>query len=147
MVQGNNVKDAEGVAAVFAELATSASLMSASKLLDLIAMLPGCGGEQSDAVQAYTQALLYHGAKQVVETWVRIPREQWPKSWHGKFRDPVVPLRLALYGHPLAGAFWERHCREALLSVGFTPLDGWECCYVHKTLKLILSGSISVIPF
>ena len=110
VVQGNNVKYAEGVAAVFAELATSASLMSASKLLDIIAMLPGCRGEQSDAVQAYTQAILYHGAKQNVETWVRIPKDQWPKSWHTKYKYPVVPLRLALYGHPLAGAFWERHC-------------------------------------
>ena len=102
-------------------------------------MLPGCRGEQSDAVQAYTQSILYHGSKQIVETWVRIPKDQWPKSWHGKYRDPVVPLRLALYGHPLAGAFWERHCREALLSVGFTTLTGWECCYVHKELQLVLS--------
>ena len=132
VVQGNNVRDAEGVAAVFAELATSASLMSASKLRDLIAMLPGCRGEQSDAVQAYTQAILHHGATENVETWVIIPKYQWPKSWHNKYKDPVVPLRLALYGHPLAGAFWERHCREALLSVGFTALTGWECCFVHK---------------
>ena len=102
-------------------------------------MLPGCRGEQSDAVQAYTQAILYHGAKQNVETWVRIPKDQWPKSWHTKYKDPVVPLRLALYGHPLAGAFWERHCREALLSVGFTTLTGWECCFVHQELKLVLS--------
>ena len=135
MFQGNQVKDAEGVAAVFAELGTSASLMPASKLLDAVAMLPGCSGEKSDAIQVYTQALLYHGQKQPVETWIRLPREQWPATWHGKFRDPVVPLRLALYGHPLSGAFWERHCHEALLSVGFEPITGWECCFVHNTLK------------
>ena len=70
-------------------------------------MLPGCrGGEQSDAVQAYTQAILYHGAKQNVDTWVIIPKDQWPKSWHAKYKDPVVPLRLALYGHPLAGKLY-----------------------------------------
>ena len=89
--QGNQVKDAEGVAAVFAELGTSASLMPASKLLDAVAMLLGCAGEQSDAVQAYTQALLYHGQKNAVETWIRLPKEQWPKAWHGKYKDPVVP--------------------------------------------------------
>ena len=81
--QGNQVKDAEGVAAVFAELGTSASLMPAAKLLDAIAMLPGCAGEQSDAVQAYTQELLYHGQKHSVETWIRRPRDQWPNKWHG----------------------------------------------------------------
>ena len=70
--------------------------MYASRLLDVIAMLPGCTGEQSDVVQAYTQALLYHGQRDAVETWARLPKDQWPKPWHGKFRDPVVPLRLAL---------------------------------------------------
>ena len=127
------MKDAEGVAAVFAELGTLASLMSASKLLDAVAMLPGCVGEQSDAVQAYTQALLYHGQKHAVETWIRLPRDQWPKAWHGKCKDPVVPLRLALYGHPLAGTFWgKNHCHEALLSIGFEPILGWECCFLHS---------------
>ena len=124
--QGNMVKDAEGLMAVFAELGSSASLMSASKLLDAVAMLPGCAGEQSDAEQAYTQARFGHGEKHPVETWVRLPKERWPKEWHGKFRDPVVPLRLALYGRPLSGVFWERYCREALLSVGFTTVPGWE---------------------
>ena len=139
MFQGDQVKDAEGVAAVFAELGTSASLMLASKLLDAVAMLPVCSGEQSDAIQAYTQALLYHGQKQPVETWIRLSKEQWPSTWHGKFRDPVVPLRLALHGHPLSGAFWARHCHAALLAVGFAPILGWECCFVHNTLQLVLS--------
>ena len=61
MFQGNAVKDADGLAAVFADLGSSASLMSASKLLDAVAMLPGCAGEQSDAEQAYTQARFGHG--------------------------------------------------------------------------------------
>ena len=113
--------------------------MFTSKLLDAVAMLPGCAGEQSDAEQAYTQAKFGHGEKDPVETWVRLPRERWPKEWHGKFKDPVVPPRLALYGHPLSGVFWERHCREALLSVGFTTVPGWECLYLHKDLKLVLA--------
>ena len=70
-------KNAEGLAAVFSELGTSASLMPTSKLVDAVAMLPGCSGEQSDAVQAYTQALLYHGQKRAIETWIRFPRDQW----------------------------------------------------------------------
>ena len=57
--QGNNVRDENGLAAMFAEAASSASHIAASKLLDAVAMLPGCAGEQSDAVSAYTQAKLY----------------------------------------------------------------------------------------
>ena len=63
-------------------------------------MLTGFACEQADGKQAYTQTTL-KGA----ETWVRLPRERWPKSWIGKFKDPVVRLRLALYGHPDSGAF------------------------------------------
>ena len=40
--QGNQAKDSEGIATGFGELSTSASLMSASKLLGAVAMLPGC---------------------------------------------------------------------------------------------------------
>ena len=68
------------MAAVFAELGSSASLMSASKLLDAVAMLPGCAGEQSDVEQAYAQAKFGHGEQNPVETWVRLPRERWPKA-------------------------------------------------------------------
>ena len=89
--QGNNVKDAKGLAAVFAELGSSARLMSASKLLGVVAMLPGCSGEQAGGEQAYTQARFGHGEKNAIETWIRLPKDRWPKEWHGKFKDPVVP--------------------------------------------------------
>ena len=36
-------------------------------------------------------------------TWIRIPKYRWPKSWHGKYKDPAIPLVLALYGHPDSG--------------------------------------------
>ena len=88
--QGNHVKDVEGVAAVFAELSSSATLMSASKLLDAVAMLPGNAGEQSDVEQAYTQARFGHGQQNPVETWVRLPKDRWPQNWHGRYNDPVV---------------------------------------------------------
>ena len=71
-------------------------------------------------------------------TWVRMPKWQQPDSW-AKFEDPVCILRLALYGHPLAGVFWERKCRTALESVGFTPIQGWESVWRHTELGLVLS--------
>ena len=54
-------------------------------------------------------------------------------------RNPVCRLRLALYGHPLSGAFWEQHCRKMLLSIGFEGISGCECCYMHRELKVVLS--------
>ena len=120
--------------AVFSEQGTSASHLAAAKLLDAIAWMPGNEGEDSDATGAYTQALL--GGE---ETWVFLPWDRWPKSWHGKYRRPVVKLRLNLYGHPLAGLYWEKHCRSAILQCGFEPVKGWECLYKHYKEQLFLS--------
>ena len=117
--QGNNVRDESGMAAVFTDQGSSASFIQASKLLDTVAMLPGNTGGQSDAPQASTQALLYgDGLDDAVETWIIIPEEQRPASW-SKFRSPVVRLRLALYGHPLSGLFWEKTLPQAAKSCWF----------------------------
>ena len=123
--RGDNVTDQEGYLAVFSEQGSSASHMAAGKMLDAIARFPGMYGEEADASSAYTQAEL--GGP---PTWITLPKNQWPKEWHGKYDDsdpPVVRLRLSLYGHPLAGLYWEKHCRAKLLSVGFEPVEGWEC--------------------
>ena len=50
---------------------------------------------------------------------VRLPEERWPKGWRGKYKDPVVNLVLALYGHPDSGGFWEQHCENMLKEAGF----------------------------
>ena len=96
--------------------------------------MPENDGQDSDATGAYTQA--EHAGE---ETWVFLPRDKWPKSLHGKFQRPVVRLRLNLYGHPLAGLFWEQHCSKAILSCGFEPVAGWECLYKHKKEQLFRS--------
>ena len=54
-------------------------------------------------------------------------------------KKPMVRLDRNLYGHPLAGLLWEKMCHTAILSEGFTKLQGWECLFVHTELKLWLS--------
>ena len=77
--QGNNVYDESGLAAVFGDQGSSASFLSTSKIIYVISLMPGCAGGQSDAPSAYTQAKLYEGdEKRSVDTWVIIPREEWP---------------------------------------------------------------------
>eukprot|EP00969_Alexandrium_andersonii_P297655 13155596-Alexandrium_andersonii.AAC.1 len=73
--------------------------MDAAKAVDFISLLPGHSGQMSDATQAYTQARLKGKV-----TWVRLPEHEWPQEWKDRgYVDPVVPLVLALYGHPDAG--------------------------------------------
>ena len=114
-------------------MASSAALMEAGKFVDTISLLPGFGGTQADAKQAYTQCEL--GGD---ETWIFLPPDQQPASWR-RFRSPVCRLRLALYGHPLSGAYWGAHCIQQLISVGFITIPAWDGCFIHPDLQCVLS--------
>ena len=104
-------------------------------------------GENADAVAAYTQADLQTAWKQLgmreddyPETWISLPRNRWPKdgSWD-HIADPICILKRNLYGHPLAGLIWEKHCHHHILSLGFEPVPSWECLFQHKDKQLFLS--------
>ena len=49
------VKDNSGSYAVFTEQGSSASQMTAEKVMDIISRLPGCAGQAADAVSASSQ--------------------------------------------------------------------------------------------
>ena len=55
VLRGDVVKDDSGTYAVFTEQGSSATLMTAAKVLDVISRLPVCAGRPSGAVLAYTQ--------------------------------------------------------------------------------------------
>ena len=55
VLRGDIVKDDSGSYAVFTEQGSSASQMTAAKVMDIISRLPGCAGQAADAVSAYTQ--------------------------------------------------------------------------------------------
>ena len=55
VLRGDIVKDDSGSYAVFTEQGSSASQMTAAKIMDIISRLPGCDGQAADAVSAHTQ--------------------------------------------------------------------------------------------
>ena len=55
VLRGDIVKDDSGSYAVFTEHGSSASQMTAAKVMDIISGLRGCAGQAADAVSAYTQ--------------------------------------------------------------------------------------------
>ena len=55
VLQGDIVKDDSGSYAVFTEQGSSASQMTAAKVMDIISRLPGCNGQAADAVSAFSQ--------------------------------------------------------------------------------------------
>ena len=54
VLRGDIVKDDSGANAVFTEQGSSASQMTAAKIMDVIARLPDCDGQAADTVSAYT---------------------------------------------------------------------------------------------
>ena len=145
VLRGDIVKDNSGSYAVFTEQGSSASQMTAAKIMDIISRLPGCDGQAADAVSAYTQVKMEDAHKllkipksECPDIWIRLPRHKRPKSW-SSMEDPVVPLERNLYGHPLAGLLWERQFEKILLKHGWEKIPNWECLFVHREKGLFLS--------
>ena len=139
------VKDDSVSYAVFTDQGSSASQMTAAKIMDIISRLPGCDGQAADAVSAYTQVkmedaheLLKIPKSECPDMWIRLPRHKWFKSW-SSMEDPVVPLERNLYGHLLAGLLWERQFENILLKHGWEKIPNWECLFVHREKGLYLS--------
>ena len=131
------VKDDSGSYAVFTEQGSSASQMTAAKIMDIISRLLGCDGQAADAVSASTQVKMEDAYKllkipksECPDISIRLPRHKWPKSW-SSIEDPVVPLDRNLYGHPLAGLLWERQFEKILLKHVWEKIPNWECLFVH----------------
>ena len=82
------MKDGSGSYAVFTEQGSSASQMTAAKILEIISRLPGCEGQAADAVSVYTQVRIEDVSKflkirksESPDIWIRLSRHKWPKSW------------------------------------------------------------------
>ena len=56
VLRGDIVKDDSGSYAVFTEQGSSASQMTAAKVMDIISRLPGCAGQAADAVSAFSRS-------------------------------------------------------------------------------------------
>ena len=142
VLRGDIVKDDSGSYAVFAEQGSSASQMTAAKVMDIISRLPGCDGQAADAVSAYTQVKMEdaHKLSKIPNSGVSRHLDSSTTTQMAKImvEDPVVPLERNLYGHPLAGLLWERQLEKILLKRGWAKIPNWECLFVHREKRIIL---------
>ena len=134
VLRGDIVKNDSRSCAVFFEQGSSAFQMTAVKIMDIISRLSSCDGQAADAV---SHKLLKIPKSECPDTWIRLPRHKWPKSW-SSMEDPVVPLERNLYGHLLAGLLWERQFEKILLKHGWEKIPNWECLFVHREKRIIL---------
>ena len=74
---GDIVKDDSGSYAVFTEQGSSASQMTAAKVMDIISRLPGCDGQVSADTQVKMEddpKLLKIPKSECPDIWIRLPR-------------------------------------------------------------------------
>ena len=145
VLRGDIVKDDSGSYAVFTEQGSSASQLTAAKVMDIISRLPGCSGQAANAVSAYTQVKMEDAPtslkmpkSECPDIWIRLPQHKWPKSWSST-EDPVVLFERNLYGHRLAGLLWERQFEKVLLERGWEKVLNWEWLFVNRARGLFLS--------
>ena len=74
VLRGDIVRDDSCSFAVFIEQGSSASQMTAAKVMDIISRLPGCAREGTDAVSAYTQVKMEDAHKIIENSKIGLSR-------------------------------------------------------------------------
>ena len=83
VLRGDIVRDDSGSYAVFTEQGSSASKMTAAKVMEIKSRLPGCDGQAADAISAFSQVKMEDDHKllkipnsECPDIWIRAPRQK-----------------------------------------------------------------------
>ena len=87
VLRGDIVKDDSGSLAVFTEQGSSASQMTAAKVMDIKSRLPGCAGQAADAVSAYT-----HVKMEDAPGLLKLPKSECPDILETSTTTPVAQI-------------------------------------------------------
>jgi hypothetical protein len=133
--RGDQVRDQWGGAAKFGSMYSTPTNVQAINIAILFGLMKKHELRVADATKAFLQALL----DATEETYVLLPPEMWHPSWIGRYHKPAVKLCRALYGHPLASAFWEKHLKRILVeALGLVIAEGHPSAFYHPQWELLV---------
>ena len=125
VLRGDIVKYDSGSYAVFTEQGSSASQMTAAKVMDIISRLPGCARQAADAVSADTQVkmedahkLFKNSKSECPDIWKRLPKHKWPKSC------PVWKIQSFLLNEICTVILWQDSYGKGNLRKSYWNTDG-----------------------
>ena len=127
-------KDQNGSLAIFQELSSKPVTIVVMNVSVAYGSIKGNKTTVADAIKAYVQSDL----KCKDPTYIEIPRYLCPRAWAGMTR-PVCRLIKALYGHPEAGAHWERHLSDIVKKLGGAVVPSHPSCFFFAKTRLLLS--------
>ena len=145
VLRGDIVKDDSGSYAVFTEQGSSASQMTAAKIMDIISRLPGCDGQAADAVSAYTQVKM-----EDVHKLMKIPNRNVQTlgfvyhDTNGQSHGPVWKTQSFFLSEICMVILWQDYYGKgnlfkSYLKHGWEKIPNWECLFVHREKGLFLS--------
>ena len=145
-LRGDIAKDDTGAYSVFTEQGSSASQMTAAKVVDVLARLPECAGHAADAVSAYTQVkmedaprLLTIPKSKCPDFWIRLPRHKLIQILV-RHRGPSRSSCKKLVRTPSCRTHVGETVRRSFVGTWMgKKVPNWECFFVHRKQKLILS--------
>ena len=113
VLRGDIVKDDSGSYAVFIEQRSSASQITAAKVVDIKSGLPGCAGQAADAVSAYTQVKMEDAPTLLKNSKVRMSRctvDTVHQSTDGQNHGPVWKIQSFLLNEICTAILWQHYC-------------------------------------
>ena len=126
-------KDQDGAIAIFQEMASRPTTIVSLNIAISYGCLPEHTISVADAIKAYVQSTL----KSDVPRYLELPGHLVPDAWRGINR-PCCRLIRALYGHPEAGAHWERHLTAIIKGMGGAPVENHPSVFWFESRRLLL---------
>ena len=133
LCRGDMVKDGSG---------SSASQMTAAKVMDIMSRLPGCAGQAADAVSAYTQVkmedaptLLKISKSECPDILIRLPKHKMTKIMvqYGRPSCSSCPESVrSSSGRAVVG----KAIRECSIGTRLEKVLNWECLFVNRARGL-----------
>ena len=138
------MKHDSGAYAVFFEQGSSASQMTAAKVMDNISRLPGCSGQAAHAVSAYTQV-----KKEDAPTLLKIPKSVCLDIWrvyqntNGQNHDTVWKIQSFLLNEICTVILWQDcsgkgNSRKFYLNTVGEKVPNLECLLANREKRLFL---------
>ena len=117
VLRGDIVKDNSGSYAVFTEQGSSASHMTAAKIMDIMSRLPGFDGQAADAVSAYTQVKMEDAHKLFKNSKIGVSRhlDSSTTTQMALNHGPVSKTQLFLLKGICTVILWQDYCGKGNL--------------------------------
>ena len=129
--RGDRIRDTDGNVILFQETATSPTAIIALQIALWYGLLADHIVTYSDAVQAFLQTWLDKNDW----TLVILPVELWKPEWKARFGESAklaVRLQKSLYGHPMAGKWWQQFLNSCIVSIGGIELQEHPSNFVFR---------------